>query len=542
MRKAREDQPLAGTVEVMDTTLRDGEQMQDGSYAPEEKLSIARMLLEDVRADRVEVANARVSRGEEQAVARIMQWAASHGYAGRVEVLGFVDKGASVQWAERLGVQVLNLLAKGSRKHVEKQLRRSPEEHLRDIAAVTRDAVSRGVRCNIYLEDWSGGMLESPEYVRQMIAGLQGLGIERYMLADTRGLLQPGQVSQMVGTLVQEFPGLHFDFHAHNDYGMATANTLAAVSAGARGVHCTVNGLGERAGNAPLDEVIVAIHDFLQRPTRVDEKQLHRIAETVEIFSGRRLACNKPITGLNVFTQTAGIHADGDRKANLYASPLSPERFNRKRRYALGKLSGRASLEYNLKELGIELTAEQIDLVLSRIVSLGDRKESITPEDLPYIIADVLETPHDRRFQLRSCVVVSSMGMKPMATVKLAYRPDGAGEYVEYEESALGDGGYDALMRAIRTITGRLGLEFPALADYQVSIPSGGRTDALVQCTITWKNHGTLVTKGVNSDQVLAAAEATEKMLNLAAIRKAPVEPARKTVTPPAKEKAPCNA
>jgi D-citramalate synthase len=542
MRQPNDTQSLGAAVEVMDTTLRDGEQMQDGSYAPEEKLNIARLLLEDVRVDRVEVANARVSQGEEQAVVRIMEWASAHGYADRVEVLGFVDNGASVEWARRLGVRVLNLLAKGSRRHVEKQLRRNLQEHLRDIAAVAEKAGSRGVRCNIYLEDWSGGMLESPQYVRQMLAGLQGLGFERYMLADTRGLLQPGQVSRMVGALLEEFPGLHFDFHAHNDYGMATANTLAALSAGARGVHCTVNGLGERAGNAPLDEVVVAVHDFLGRPTRVDEKQLHRIAETVEIFSGRRLACNKPITGLNVFTQTAGIHADGDRKANLYGSRLSPERFNRRRRYALGKLSGRASLEYNLKELGIELTPEQIDLVLDRIVSIGDRKETITPEDLPYIIADVLETPHERRFVLRSCVVVSSMGMKPMATVKLAYRPDSAEQYKEYEESALGDGGYDALMRAIRAITSRLGLELPALADYQVSIPSGGRTDALVQCTITWKDHGTLVTKGVNSDQVLAAAEATEKMLNLAAFQKRPAEPEKPSRTPPVKEKARCNA
>lgn len=514
-------------VEVMDTTLRDGEQMQDGSYAPEEKLSIARRLLEEVRVDRVEVANARVSRGEEQAVARIMEWASGRGFTERVEVLGFVDRGASVAWLERLGVRVLNVLAKGSRRHVEKQLRKSLEEHLRDIAALVQEAASRGIRCNIYLEDWSGGMLESPEYVREMIAGLQGLGVDRCMLADTRGLLEPRQVSQMVGALVAEFPTVHFDFHAHNDYGLATANSLAAVSAGARGVHCTVNGLGERAGNAPLDEVVVGIHDFLGRRTRVEEKQLQRIAEHVEIFSGRRLACNKPIAGLNVFTQTAGIHADGDRKANLYGSPLSPERFNRRRRYALGKLSGKASLEYNLKELGIDLNPEQVSLVLQRVVSLGDRKEIITSEDLPYIVSDVLETPRERRFALRSCVVVSSMGMKPMATVKLAYRPEGAQEYQEYEESSLGDGGYDALMRAIRAITTRLGLELPALADYQVSIPAGGRTDALVQCTITWKNHGTLVTKGVNSDQVLAAAEATEKMLNLAASPQSPSDPAR---------------
>jgi D-citramalate synthase len=223
---------------------------------------------------------------------------------------------------------------------------------------------------------------------------------------------------------------------------------------------------------------------------------------------------------LNVFTQTAGIHADGDSKANLYESRLIPARFNRRRQYALGKMSGKSNLDYNLKELGIELTAEQKKLMLKKIVELGDRKETITRDDLPYIVADVLETPHERRFILRSCVVVSSMGLKPMATIKLAYRPKGEKEYEEYEESAQGDGGYDALMRAIRKITSKLGLEFPALADYQITIPSGGHSDALVQCTITWKNHTTLVTKGVNPDQVLAAAEATEKMLNLAPLKK----------------------
>ena len=262
------------------------------------------------------------------------------------------------------------------------------------------------------------------------------------------------------------------------------------------------------------------LHDFLGLRTNVEEKKLISIAETLEVFSGRRQAVTKPITGLNVFTQTAGIHADGDSKANLYESRLVPSRFNRQRRYALGKMSGKSNLDYNLKELGLELSAEQKKLVLKRIVEIGDRKETITRDDLPYIVADVLETPHEKRFILRSCVVVSSMGLKPMATIKLAYRPEGQEEYEEHEQSAQGDGGYDALMRAIRKITAKLGLEFPALADYQVTIPSGGHSDALVQCIITWKNHTTFVTKGVNSDQVLAAAEATEKMLNLAPLKK----------------------
>ncbi|MBN2551156.1 MAG: hypothetical protein JXB06_00240 [Spirochaetales bacterium] len=512
--------PESVTVEVMDTTLRDGEQMQDGSYSVQEKLTLAQLLLEEVRVDRIEIASARVSDGEQRAVAEVMKWARRHGHGHKVEVLGFVDHTRSVDWILESGATVMNLLCKGSLLHLEKQLRKTPQQHVADILRTVDYAAAESMQCNLYLEDWSNGMLNSRQYVYELLDQLSVSPIRRYMLADTIGVLHPGQVTEMVADLVARYPALRFDFHGHNDYGVATANTLAAVQAGARGIHCTVNGLGERAGNASLDEVVVAVHDFLGLRTNVDEKKLINIAETVEVFSGRRQSVTKPITGLNVFTQTAGIHADGDSKANLYQSRLVPSRFNRRRQYALGKMSGKSNLDYNLKELGIELTAEQKRLVLKRVVEIGDRKETITRDDLPYIVADVLETPHEKRFILRSCVVVSSMGLKPMATIKLAYRPEGREDYEEYEESAQGDGGYDALMRAIRKITSKLGLEFPALADYQVTIPSGGHSDALVQCTITWKNHTTFVTKGVNSDQVLAAAEATEKMLNLAPLRK----------------------
>ena len=233
------------------------------------------------------------------------------------------------------------------------------------------------------------------------------------------------------------------------------------------------------------------------------------------------MAFNKPIVGPNVFTQTAGIHADGDHKGDLYSSRLSPERFARRRRYALGKLSGKRNLEFNLTDLGIELDEEQALLVLERIKELADRKQTITQDDLPFIISDVLETPHDRSFVLSSCVVVSSMGLKPTATVKLAHRATPDGEFVEYEASAQGDGGYDAFMNSVRSIARRLDLSLPRLADYNVSIPPGGKSDALVQCSITWLHpeqpDAVFTTKGVHSDQVLAAAQATEKMLNLVA-------------------------
>ena len=449
-------------IEILDTTLRDGEQMQDVSYTPGEKLAIAKVLLEDVKVDHVELTSALVSEGERGAVREVIAWALEHGRADAIEVLGFTDVHRSVDWITELGCTVMNLLAKGSLLHVTTQLGKQPAEHFADIGATVEYASDHGVRCNIYLEDWSGGMLDSPDYVLAMLDELSNMDLWRIMLPDTLGLLSPPQVSRFVGSLVRRYPRLRFDFHGHDDYGMATANTLAAVEAGASCVHCTINGMGERAGNTPLDEAVVGIHDFLGRRTNVDETKLITACERVEVFSGRRVAFNKPIVGPNVFTQTAGIHADGDHKGDLYASRLSPERFARRRRYALGKLSGKRSLEFNLADLGIVLDDQQSRLVLERIKELADRKQTITQDDLPFIISDVLETPHNRQFILRSCVVVSSIGLKPVATIKLACR-NGAGEFDEYEASDQGDGGYDAFMNAVRSIGRNAGSD-PAAA------------------------------------------------------------------------------
>ena len=503
-------------IEIMDTTRRDGEQMNSVSYTAEEKLTIARMLIEEVGVDRIEVASARVSEGEQKAMTDILRWASTKGYTDRVEMLGFTDRDKSADWIAATGGKVVNLLCKGSQRHVEKQLRKSPEQHLADIRETIEYATSKGLICNVYLEDWSNGMLSSPDYVRFLLSGLSDTPIRRYMLPDTLGVLCPDQVTQFIGEIVKDYPEMHFDFHGHNDYGLATANTLAAVCAGARGVHCTVKGMGERAGNTSLDEVVVCLHDFASEKTGVSEIALHRVSQTVEVFSGRRLASNKPVTGANVFTQTAGIHADGDMKENLYANPLLPERFGRKREYALGKLSGRSNLDFNLDELGIELNSDQKKVVLKRIIELGDLKETITKEDLPYIIADVLDELQVKKFIIDTCVVVTTKGMKSVASLKARHRVSEDAEWKEYSAVGQGDGGYDSLMDGIGKIASTIGFELPQLIDYTVTIPPGGKTDALVQCAITWRNHRTFVTRGVNSDQVLAASEATEKMLNLA--------------------------
>ena len=341
---------------------------------------------------------------------------------------------------------------------------------------------------------------------------LRHLPIQRFMLADTLGVLNPYDTLAHVQRMIKRYPELHFDFHAHNDYDLATSNVYAAVLGGARGVHCTVNGLGERAGNACMSSVVALIHDQLKRDTGVDETKINKVSRIVESFSGVLIPQNKPIVGESVFTQCAGIHADGDNKSNLYYNDLLPERFGREREYALGKTSGKANIKKNLEALGIELNDEQIQLVTKRIIELGDKKEIVTQGDLPFIVADVIKQHSlPDKVKIVNYALNLSQGLRPTATIKLSF--DGQ----EFQESAVGDGQYDAFVKAVRTIyQQRLQREFPVLTNYTVNIPPGGQTDALVHTTITWDFKGHVIkTRGLDADQTEAAIQATVKMLNI---------------------------
>lgn len=499
-------------IEILDCTLRDGEQTSGVSFLPHEKLLIARKLLSEVNADRIEVASARISEKEKDAVRMICRYAQSVGKLGRVEVLGFVDGRLSVDWIKECGCRVINLLAKGSYRHCTRQLHKSPAEHIADVSECVKYAHEQGLVVNLYLEDWSGGMRDSADYVYQMMDAMVQLPIRRFLLPDTLGILNPLQCVEYVRKMVRRYPDKHFDFHAHNDYDLAVSNSLAAVLSGCKGVHVTVNGLGERCGNAPLASVQVILKDMFHAHTHIDESQLQSISDMVAGCSGITVAPNTPIVGENVFTQVAGVHADGDNKAGLYSNALVPERFGRRREYALGKNSGRASIIRNLEELGLELLPEQTRRVTKRITELGERKELVTQDDLPYIVSDVLkhETPDDR-IKLISYMVTTSYGLKPLASIKVSINGK------EYEADSTGDGQYDAFVKALRKIyRENLGRTFPILANYSVTIPPGGRTDAIVQTNITWHFGDRLVrTKGIDSDQTEAAIKATFKMLNI---------------------------
>lgn len=500
------------TVEIMDTTLRDGEQTSGVSFSTAEKMTITRLLLNELHVPRIEVASARVSDGELDTVGKICAWASGIGRLEAIEVLGFLDGGQSVDWITRAGGRVINLLAKGSERHCRLQLGQTPAQHFERVAAEVNRATAAGLKVNLYLEDWSNGMKQSRDYVFTMMDALRHLPVERFMHPDTLGVLNPYDTLSYVHDMVKRYPGVRFDFHAHNDYDLATANVFAAVKGGAKGVHCTVNGLGERAGNATLSSAVTVIHDQLQASTGIDESKINKVSHIVESFSGIIVPPNKPIIGESVFTQCAGVHADGDNKHKLYYNALLPERFGREREYALGKTSGKANIRKNLEALGIELPEEDIRKITERITLLGDKKEIVTQSDLPFIVADVLKhATIPSRVSVANYALNLSQGLRPTATVKLII--DGE----EYQDSAAGDGQFDAFMKAVRNIyTSRLGRPFPTLANYTVNIPPGGRTDALVHTVITWNYQDTVIkTRGLDADQTESAIQATVKMLNL---------------------------
>ncbi|CCE23191.1 alpha-isopropylmalate synthase regulatory domain-containing protein [Methylotuvimicrobium alcaliphilum] len=497
-------------IQLMDTTLRDGEQTQGVAFTPTEKVSIAKALLQFLRVDRIEVASARVSEGEKEAVSQINQWARQEGFADRVEVLGFVDHTRSVDWIRSTGGSVINLLAKGSEKHCREQLGKTLEQHSTEVLQTIAYAHEQGLKINIYLEDWSNGYKDSPDYVYGLVDRLRHSPVSHFMLPDTLGVMAPDEVFNSFHDMCGRYPDLLFDFHPHNDYGLATANVMAAVRAGISAVHCTINCLGERAGNASLAEVAVVLRDKMNMQLSIDESHLVRISNMVENFSGKRVAANAPIVGADVFTQTAGIHADGDQKGGLYKTRLGPERFSRTHSYALGKMSGKASLKKNLERLEVELSEEDQKKVLARIVSLGDSKQTITTDDLPFIIADVLESKSYQHIKLLNCSLNSGLDLQ--STVSLRVEIQGE----NHQATGAGSGGFDAFIDAISKVLKKYDYRLPELADYEVRIPKGGHANALTECVITWNCGNELrKTRGVHVNQVFSGIMATIKLINI---------------------------
>ena len=389
--------PRNHRVQIMDTTLRDGEQTPDVAYTPDEKLQLARILLDEVGVDRIEIAGTRVSEGEREAARQVARWARKKRLArARRDARLLRRRAPRPTGRPSVGGRAMNLLVKGSERHCRSQLRMSPEKHRDARRADGAQCAPQADRLNVYLEDWSNGVRDSFDYVFAMVQQLLELGVERIYLADTLGILAPDDTTPLRRADVRPGPTMHFEFHGHNDYGLANANCLAAVEAGARGVHTSVNGMGERAGNTRLAEIVAALHDHSRVPHR-----RRRVAALVGLEARRDVpaARTSPRTRRSsaatssrrprASTPTATRRATSTRPASRpTASAGAATRSASSRARRRSTRTSRASAS--------RCRPRTRDLVLRRIVELGDKKHTVVPEDLPFIIADVLKTPDEQ--------------------------------------------------------------------------------------------------------------------------------------------------
>lgn len=504
-------------IEIMDTTLRDGQQSHGMKYTQQEKLEIARYLLEKVRVDRVEVASALTSEGELRTLTEIMKWARKAGFENKIEALGFVDGGKSAEWMAKAGSKVINLLAKGSEEHCRVQLRLKPEEHFERIEHAISMARGLGLDVNVYLEDWSNGVQNSWDYIRNLCRVMSRLPIERVMLCDTLGVLNPFKTGRLVKATAKLLSGKKVDIHMHNDYGNATWDTIGGVYTGyVNGVHVTVNGLGERTGNADLAQVVVAIHDHTRYKTRVNELELRPVSRLVSMFSGRNLQVNAPVVG-KVFSSGCGVHSDGNRKGDVYRSRLTHERFGANFITALSNQSGQASLKDCLeKDLGITtLTEDQIQKLRKRVAELNDGGKRLGIGDLLVLVSEQCNQPYRIILSVDegSVSTRSSLGRKASVYAVLRFK----GKEITLE--AEGNGGFNAFMNGLCAWAKTVDLKVPELIEYQVNIPPGGQSDALTFADITWKRPDNgqeeFQTIGSDSDQVMAAIRSAIQAVNI---------------------------
>lgn len=501
-------------VEIMDTTLRDGQQMPSSRLMTQAKLEIAKFLLERVRVDRIEVASALTSEGEFRALKAIMDWAKVHNYDEQIEVLGFLDGDRSARWIQEAGGKVVNLLCKGSAKHSSVQLGMDVHQHSRLIKKTVDCCRHLGLRVNLYLEDWSQGMRDSwDSYLKPLLQKISCMRVERVMLADTLGVLHYAQTCRYIKQTKRILYHKKLDFHAHNDYGLAVANTLAAVSTGlVSGVHTTVIGLGERTGNASLEQVVVGIHDQTKYRTHVDEKELRSVSEMVSLFTGRDIPENAPIVGRYAFSSGCGVHDDGNRKGRIYQSRLTAERFGATFVSALSSQSGKASiLECLEHDLGItSLSDDQVKTLLSRIKALNDAGKRLTSADLLDLVAEICHQPERILIRVKDINTESLFCGKSAVSATLVYEDE------EVSFTAEGNGQFDAFMKGLSQWAQYAGITVPERRKFKIHVRSEKDTDAMTEAIITWRcpNGKEFQTIGASPCMVMAAIRAAIQAVN----------------------------
>ncbi len=447
-------------VRIFDTTLRDGEQSPGATMTSSEKLQIARALAR-MGVDVIEAGFPAASPDDLEAVRRIAFEVGNptDGDERHVPIIAGlaratkhdIDKAwEAVRHAAR--PRIHTFLAT-SPIHMKYKLRMTPQEVLQRVRDMV--AYAKSLCDDVEFSPEDAGRSE-PEFLYEVLTAAIEAGATTLNIPDTVGYTTPWQFYDLIKGIMENVPGIEnvvVSVHCHNDLGLATANTLAGLMAGARQAEVTINGIGERAGNTALEEVVMALwvrRDFFGLETGIDTTQIVKTSRLVSRITGMPVQPNKAIVGANAFAHEAGIHQDGMLKHHQTYEIMRPETVGWSRsRLVLGKHSGRHALRVRLEELGYHLTPEELDDVFQRFKRLADRKKSITDADLIALVSEERAiSPEEELFRLETLQVVAGTGM-PTATVRLRGPDD-----EEYTAAAIGTGPVDAAFKAIDAIVG----------------------------------------------------------------------------------------
>jgi len=491
-------------VRIFDTTLRDGEQSPGVSITPEQKLQIA-VKLDRLGVDAIEAGFPIVSHGEVQAIRSIKKSGLNAEICGLARALN-----SDIDLVMDCGLSYVHTFIATSDIHMQYKLKMAPEEVMQKAVSAVEYAKSHGLQVEFSAEDATRSDLN---FLSKVFRAVGEAGADRIDIPDTVGYATPEFISNLVG-IIKEQISVPISLHCHNDFGLAVANSIAGINAGATCAHVTVNGLGERAGNASLEEFVMALQCLYKKGHNIDTKLLYETSKSVSNIMGIAVQANKAIIGENAFGHESGIHTHGILNNPLTYEPIDPEMVGRKRWLQAGKHAGAHGIRAMLEDFGIECTDEQLHKIVEKQKNLADKGKSISTAELLSIAGEVLQnSKFDEKFKLYDFHIVTGMNLIPTAVIRL--NTDGK----DLIASEIGVGPVDAALKAIQKIAGEIANV--KIREYKLDSITGG-SDALAEVSVKVedKNGNVVSARKAGEDVVVASVQAMMDAINKVMLRK----------------------
>ncbi len=490
-------------IRIFDTTLRDGEQTPGVSLTPEEKMEIA-IQLDKLGVDVIEAGFPSASKGEEKALKDLM----SIGLKAEICALTRALK-SDIDSAISCDVNSIHTFISTSDVQMKYALNMTPEQVLEAVRNSVEYIKDHGFICEFSPMDATRTRME---FLRRVCKVAEEAGADRINIPDTVGIMCPSSMRKLIES-IKEVVDVPLSVHCHNDFGLAVANSLAGVEGGASQIHVTVNGLGERAGNAALEETVMALHMIYQKKTGVNTRLLYETSKMVSRLTGVIIQPNKAIVGENAFAHESGIHTRGVVVKPSTFEPIDPEIVGRKRKLIAGKLAGRHGIMAELREAGIKPNEYQLREIVNRVKELGDKGKTVTDADLFAIARAVIGISEEKIIDLRDLAVITGRGIIPTASVRLSVEGE------EYVAAETGVGPVDAAIKAVQKITSKLA--DIKLREYRLEALTGG-SDAVAEVIIKVEDKdGNIVSaRGAREDIVMASVEAMINGINKILLKK----------------------